>query len=162
MAVAKKQTSVPKYIDMVVMAIKDARDFTRGASRAKIASWIKTNYPKCDNAAFNAALRNALSKGLETGVLAQGETPRRFKHVPAALKEAEKKKKMVAKKAVKKEAAKKTPKKKTPAKKAAKTGKKTAKKVTKKPAKKGKNPAKKAAKKPTKKAAKKATKKASK
>ncbi|MES1912771.1 MAG: hypothetical protein MHM6MM_004996 [Cercozoa sp. M6MM] len=122
----KASASPPKYIDMVVMAIKEARDFTRGASRAKIASWIKSNYPQCDTGAFNTALRNALNKGIEDGVLAQGETSQRFKHVPAALKAAEKTPK-------KKAAAKKTPAKKTPSKKGKKSS--AAKKT---PSKKGK------------------------
>ena len=141
--------STKTYLEMVTEAIPTIRD-RKGASRSAIAAWIQGNCSKEAGAMFNARLRTALNKGIENGVLTQGNTAQRFRIgvLPQATKP---KKKVVSKK-------KKAPKRKTASKKKKASKKKTASKK-KKPASKKK---KKAAPKKKKSAKKSSKKKASK
>ena len=109
--------STKTYLEMVTEAIPVIRD-RKGASRAAIAAWIQSNFRKEAGAMFNARLRTALNKGIEKGVLKEGNTSQRFRigELPKPTKP--KKKKVASKK-------KKTPKKK---KKAASKKKKVSKK----------------------------------
>ena len=120
--------STKTYLEMVTDAIPKIRD-RKGASRQAIAAWIQSNFSKEAGAMFNARLRTALNKGIEKGVLKEGNTAQRFRigELPKPTKP--KKKKAASKK-------KKTPKKK---KKAASKKKKVSKK--KKSASKKKKPA---------------------
>ena len=124
--------STKTYLEMVTEAIPLIRD-RKGASRGAIAAWIQKNCSKEAGAMFNARLRTALNKGIEKGVLKEGNTASRFRigELPKAAKP--KKKKVVSKKK------KKTPKKK---KKASSKKKKSASKK-KKPASKKKSASKK-------------------
>ena len=70
--------STKTYLEMVTEAIPLIRD-RKGASRAAIAAWIQANCSKEAGAMFNARLRTALNKGLETGVLKEGNTAQRFR-----------------------------------------------------------------------------------
>ena len=116
--------STKTYLEMVSEAIPSIRD-RKGASRQAIAAWIQSNCRKEAGAMFNARLRTALNKGIENGVLKQGNTPQRFRIgvLPKAIKP---KKKVASKK-------KKTPKKKASSKKKKASKKKTASKKKKKP-----------------------------
>merc|ERR1712048_843234 len=53
-----------------------------------IARWIEINFEKEGGSAFNSYLRTAIKKGLESGVLREGETAQRFKigELPKAVK----------------------------------------------------------------------------
>ena len=128
--------STKTYLEMVTEAIPIIRD-RKGASRAAIASWIQKNCSKEAGAMFNARLRTALNKGLENGVLKEGNTAQRFR-IGVLPKATKPKKKKVASK--KKTASKK--KKATGSKKKKASKKKTTSKK-KKPASKKKKPAKK-------------------
>ncbi len=114
----------PKFIFMICKAIGGTKSGNKGASRAAIAKYIIENFGKTAGGLFNAALRRALKKGIEAGVLKQGATAQRFKfgdnvksitNPPKATKKKAKKKKVTKKKkpATKKKAAKKSAKKKT-------------------------------------------------
>ena len=127
--------STKTYLEMVTEAIPSIRD-RKGASRQAIAAWIQSNFSKEAGAMFNARLRTALNKGIETGVLKEGNTAQRFRvgELPKAAKP--KKKKAASKK-------KKTPKKKkkSASKKKKKVSKKKASSKKKKPASKKRKPA---------------------
>merc|ERR1711920_881184 len=58
-----------------VQALKDRK----GASRAAIARWVQINHSKEGGSTFNSYLRNAIKKGLEAGILKQGQSAQRFK-----------------------------------------------------------------------------------
>merc|ERR1712154_586602 len=90
----KKET----YIEMVLRAIPDIKD-RKGASRTTIANWIQANFNKEAGSSFNAFLRNALKKGIESGVLKEGTTSQRYRigQLPKP-KKAAKKKKIASKK----------------------------------------------------------------
>merc|ERR1712129_479201 len=87
--VAKKET----YSEMVVKAIVAIKD-RRGCSRSAIARWIQINCKKEGGSSFNAYLRNALKKGMESGLFKAGSTKQRFRigTLPKAAKKAVKKK----------------------------------------------------------------------
>ena len=89
--------STKTYLEMVCEAIPIIRD-RKGASRAAIASWIQQNCSKEAGAMFNARLRTALNKGLENGVLKEGNTSQRYRigELPKPTKP--KKKKVASKK----------------------------------------------------------------
>ena len=74
----------PSTIFMICKAIEAIKSGRKGCSRQAIASYILENYDKESGGRFNATLRNALKKGLESGILKQGETLQRFKLGPAA------------------------------------------------------------------------------
>ena len=140
--------STKTYLEMVTDAIPKIRD-RKGASRQAIAAWIQSNFSKEAGAMFNARLRTALNKGIEKGVLKEGNTPQRFRigELPKATKPKKKKvaskKKKPASKKKKKTASKKkkVSKKKTSKKKSSSKKKKPASKKKKKPASKKKKPA---------------------
>merc|ERR1719203_2098090 len=105
-AATQQKTS---YLDMVVESVQALKD-RKGASRAAIARWVQINHKKEGGAAFNAYLRSAIKKGLESGILKEGQSAQRFKigQLPKAVKP---KKKVVSKKkssSSKKKTAKKT------------------------------------------------------
>ena len=139
-AAPKKPAEHPKYIEMVVAAITALKERT-GSSRQAIAKYIKANYKVGDNP--NPHLKQALRKGVASGVLSQPKGNGASGSFKLVKKEAKPKKKPAAKKPAAKKS---TPKKKSAPKK------KTPKKAAKKPAsaKKAKKPAAKkpAAKKP--------------
>merc|ERR1712048_1323647 len=81
MSAAAKTKEEPKketYSELIVKAIIAIKD-RRGCSRSAIARWIQINYGKEGGSAFNAYLRNALKKGLESGLFKEGKTKQRFK-----------------------------------------------------------------------------------
>merc|ERR1739842_151793 len=80
-----------------------------GASRAAIASWVQEHHKKEAGPAFNAYLRTAIKKGLESGVLKEGQTPQRFRidQLPKPKKATPKKSSSSKKKTAKKTATKK-------------------------------------------------------
>merc|ERR1719347_101131 len=84
------------YLDMTAKAIQALRS-RKGASRAAIARWIEINFEKESGSLFNSYLRTAIQKGLQSGVLKEGETAQRFKigELPKAVKP---KKKVASKK----------------------------------------------------------------
>merc|ERR1712045_648962 len=126
----------------ICKAIGAIRGGPKGASRAAIANYLCNNNGKTAGAMFNAHLRNAIKKGLESGALRQGDSAQRFKlgenaksvtNPPKAKKKKVVKKKKVSKKkkkvTKKKSTKKKTTKKKTTTKKKKVSKKKPAKKV---------------------------------
>merc|ERR1712121_96848 len=66
------------YLDMAIKAIQSLKD-RKGASRSAIARWIQINYNKEGGPSFNAYLRAAIKKGMESGVLKEGQSAQRFK-----------------------------------------------------------------------------------
>merc|ERR1712228_234359 len=58
-----------------IVAIKDRR----GCSRSAIARWIQINCEKSSGSTFNAALRSAIKKGLESGLFKEGNSKQRFR-----------------------------------------------------------------------------------
>nr|ACO10257.1 Histone H1-delta [Caligus rogercresseyi] len=169
--VAKKAPAAhPKYLDMVVGAIRGLKD-TKGSSKHAIVKYIMSNYKVGDNDKhINTRVKLALKSGATEGVLKQVKgtgASGSFRVTDKSKKEPTKKaspkkkptspKKSPAKKTdLKKKttSVKKTPTKKSTTKKASPTKKTPVKKVTKKA-----SPAKKAAKSPKKTAAKKKAKK---
>merc|ERR1711973_730076 len=116
------------YLDMAIKAIQSLKD-RKGASRSAIARWIQINYNKEGGSSFNAYLRAAIKKGMESGVLKEGQSAQRFKIglLPKAVKPkkvASKKKTSSKKKSGSKK--KKSSKKKTASKKKTVTKRKTA------------------------------------
>merc|ERR1739842_180385 len=108
-------------------------------SRAENANYLCNNNGKTAGGRFNASLRNAMKKGLESGALRQGDSAQRFKlgenaksvtNPPKAKKKKVVKKKKVSKK--KKKVTKKKSAKKKKKKKKKKNGKKKKKKKKKK------------------------------
>ena len=89
--------STKTYLEMVTEAIPIIRD-RKGASRQAIAAWIQTNFSKEAGAMFNARLRTALNKGIEKGVLKEGNTPQRFRIGVLPKPDKPKKKKVASKK----------------------------------------------------------------
>merc|ERR1712048_1375676 len=77
MGTAVKEKTVT-YLDMVIQAIQAVKD-RKGASRAAIARWVQINHNKEGGSAFNAYLRTAITKGMESGVLKEGQSAQRFK-----------------------------------------------------------------------------------
>ena len=80
----KKKTSSGKkpYIRMAFEAIMHTRHAGKGASRAKIANYLKANYGDtgiAEGAQFNTCLRKALQDGIARGVLEFGATEQRYK-----------------------------------------------------------------------------------
>merc|ERR1719293_523490 len=66
------------YLDMAIKAVQALKD-RKGASRSAIARWIQINYNKEGGSAFNAYLRAAIKKGMESGILKEGQSAQRFK-----------------------------------------------------------------------------------
>merc|ERR1719466_711736 len=66
------------YLEMTVAAVQALRS-RKGASRSAIARWIQINFEKESGSLFNSYLRTAIKKGLQSGVLKEGETAQRFK-----------------------------------------------------------------------------------
>merc|ERR1712051_868166 len=66
------------YLEMVIQSVQALKD-RKGASRAAIARWVQINHSKEGGSTFNSYLRNAIKKGLESGVLKQGQSAQRFK-----------------------------------------------------------------------------------
>merc|ERR1719466_321274 len=83
------------YLEMTIKAIQALRS-RKGASRSAIARWIQINFEKESGSQFNSFLRTAIKKGLQSGVLKEGESAQRFKigELPKAVKP----KKVVSKK----------------------------------------------------------------
>lgn len=78
----------PPYIRMVFEAISATRHAGKGASRARIASYIKANWNDlADGAQFNSCLMRALHDGIERGVLIKGSSVQRFKITDLGRKE---------------------------------------------------------------------------
>merc|ERR1719411_1776927 len=78
---AKSKAPEPKkesYSEMIVKAILAIKD-RKGCSRSAIARWIQINCGKEGGSLFNSYLRNALKKGLESGLFKEGKTKQRFK-----------------------------------------------------------------------------------
>ena len=98
--------STKTYLEMVTEAIPIIRD-RKGASRQAIAAWIQSNFSKEAGAMFNARLRTALNKGIEKGVLKEGNTPQRFRIGVLPKPDKPKKKKVASAKKKKKPASKK-------------------------------------------------------
>merc|ERR1711972_1134658 len=75
------------YLDMAIKAIQSLKD-RKGASRSAIARWIQINYNKEGGSSFNAYLRAAIKKGMESGVMKEGQSAQRFKigELPKAAK----------------------------------------------------------------------------
>ena len=90
-AAAKEQKTT--YLDMTIEAIQALKD-RKGASRSAIAQWVQENHKKEAGSAFNAYLRSAIKRGLESGVLKEGQSVQRFKigELPKPKKTASKKK----------------------------------------------------------------------
>ena len=144
-----KKAAHPSFSDMAqkaITALKGRAAYIAGASRPKIAGWIKANHSAENRVALNKALKAGVAKGVfvaKKGSFALGKAAKKAKK-PKKKKKAKKPKKKKAKKPKKKKAKKaKKPKKKKAAKKpkkakAAKKPKKAAKKkiAKKKPAKK--------------------------
>eukprot|EP01083_Nonionella_stella_P277273 942575_1 len=137
--VAPKKVVSPPMIFLICKAIGQIRSGRKGASRAAISNYLVNNNNKSAGGQFNYALRTALKKGIESGVLRAGETEQRFKlgekakSITNPPKPKKKKKKVVKKKkkVTKKKKKKVTKKKKKTTKKKKKVTKKK-KKVTKK------------------------------
>ena len=66
------------YLDMTIQAVQALKD-RKGASRTAIAQWVQLNHKKEAGSAFNAYLRSAIKRGLESGVLKEGQSAQRFK-----------------------------------------------------------------------------------
>merc|ERR1711971_1495438 len=90
--VAEKKATYQEMIVKAIVAIKDRR----GCSRSAIARWIQINLGKESGSTFNAALRSALKKGIESGLFKEGNSKQRFKI--GVLPKAPKKKKVNSKK----------------------------------------------------------------
>ena len=91
-----KSKSEPKketYSEMVVKAILAIKD-RRGCSRSAITRWVQINCDKEGGSSLNAYLRNALKKGMESGLFKEGKTKQRFRigALPKPAKVAKKKK----------------------------------------------------------------------
>jgi hypothetical protein len=128
--------STKTYLEMVCEAIPIIRD-RKGASRAAIAKWIQDNCSKEAGAMFNARLRTALNKGIENGVLKEGNSAQRYRIGVLPKLTKPKKKKVASKKKTASKKKKTASKKKKPAskKKSASKKKKPASKKKSKPAK---------------------------
>merc|ERR1711997_840460 len=73
--VAEKKATYQEMIVKAIVAIKDRR----GCSRSAIARWIQINLGKESGSTFNAALRSALKKGIESGLFKEGNSKQRFR-----------------------------------------------------------------------------------
>merc|ERR1711902_93360 len=74
-AAEPKKETCSELVVKAILAIKDRR----GCSRPAIARWIQINCGKEGGSQFNAYLRNALKKGMESGLFKEGKTSARFK-----------------------------------------------------------------------------------
>merc|ERR1719203_872819 len=85
-AVATEQQKT-SYLNMTIEAIQALKD-RKGASRMAIAQWVQEHHQKEAGAAFNAYLRAAIKRGLESGVLKEGQSAQRFRigELPKAVK----------------------------------------------------------------------------
>ena len=86
-AVAAKEQQKMSYLDMTIEAIQALKD-RKGASRMAIAQWVQEHHQKEAGSAFNAYLRAAIKRGLESGVLKEGQSAQRFRigELPKAVK----------------------------------------------------------------------------
>merc|ERR1712087_696572 len=73
--VTEKKATYQEMIVKAIVAIKDRR----GCSRSAIARWIQINCEKSSGSTFNAALRSAIKKGLESGLFKEGNSKQRFR-----------------------------------------------------------------------------------
>merc|ERR1711971_1510511 len=106
--VAEKKATYQEMIVKAIVAIKDRR----GCSRSAIARWIQINLGKESGSTFNAALRSALKKGIESGLFKEGNSKQRFRigvlpKAPKPKKKTNSKKKNSKKKSSKKKSSKK-------------------------------------------------------
>merc|ERR1712123_377063 len=86
MSAAAKEQKIT-YLDMTIEAIQALKD-RKGASRMAIAQWVQEHHQKEAGSAFNAYLRAAIKRGLESGVLKEGQSAQRFRigELPKAVK----------------------------------------------------------------------------
>merc|ERR1712123_187436 len=86
MSAAAKEQKIT-YLDMTIEAIQALKD-RKGASRMAIAQWVQEHHQKEAGSAFNAYLRSEIKKGLESGVLKEGQSAQRFRigELPKAVK----------------------------------------------------------------------------
>merc|ERR1711997_703739 len=75
---APKKAAGPSMIFLICKAIGVIKSGSKGASRAAIANYLCNNNGKTAGGRFNASLRNAIKKGLESGALRQGDSAQRF------------------------------------------------------------------------------------
>jgi len=77
MPAAKSEESTIYMVCKAVGAIRKGGN--KGVSRAAIANYLVANFGKTAGAHFNATLRKALAKGVDAGVLREGDNAQRFK-----------------------------------------------------------------------------------
>ena len=97
-----KKAARPSYKMMVLTACATLSHFGRGVSRQAIAKYVAENYEVSEGSYFNTALRTALRKGIENGLLQHGDTKQRFKLTAAGRAERNPPKPKKRKKTVKK------------------------------------------------------------
>jgi len=75
-----KSAQHPPYMKMIFDAITQTSHFGRSISAAAIRNYIKNNYDGLgEGGLFTANIRKALHKGLDDGLLEQGDTLQQYK-----------------------------------------------------------------------------------